>query len=86
MCCISAVVETNKSYSFVPGFKYTPVYGIPLLGHNTMHSFFKTLEEVYSSVKNTNKTLEKERSRNVVKALIINAVESHLLLRRTKCL
>ena len=63
------------------GLRYTPVYDIPLLGHNTMHSFFKTLEEVYNSVKNTNKTLEKERSRNVVKALIMDVFESHLLLK-----
>ena len=35
---------------------------------------------VYSSVEDTNKIFKKERSRNVVKALIIDAVESHLLL------
>ena len=34
---------------------------------------------VYSSVNDANKILEKERSRNVVNALFIDAVESHLL-------
>ena len=72
--------QTRVTVLFL-GLRYTPVYGIPLLGHNTMHSFFKTLEEVYNSVKNTNKTLEKERSRNVVKALIMDALESQLLLK-----
>ena len=35
-------------------------------------------EKVFNSVKDTNKILEKERSKNVAKALIIDAVESHL--------
>ena len=34
--------------------------------------------------KDTNNILEKDRSRNVVKALIIDAVESHLLLKCAK--
>ena len=38
-------------------------------------------EKVCNSMKDTNKILEKERSKNVVKALIIDAVESHLLLK-----
>ena len=44
---------------------YTSEYGIPLLLYNAQ--FFRTLEEkVYSSMKDTNKILE--RNRNVVKA------------------
>ena len=56
----------------------TPRYDGPLLGHNTKQS---CLGKVYNSVKDTNKILEEVSSKNVVKALIIDAVESHLLLK-----
>ena len=37
--------------------------------------------KVCNSVKDTNKIFEKERSKKVVKALITDALESHLLLK-----
>ena len=49
-----------------------------ILGHITKQS---CLGKVYSSVKDTNKILEKVSSKNVVKALIIDAVMSHPLLK-----
>ena len=52
-----------------------------------MHLGALVCVRVCNSVKDSNKIiLEKERTRNVVKALIIDAMESHLLLKPAKCL